>query len=130
MSDKYAWIIDTVNVAELGDDMADEVGTMGPRDMDVKLLDQKGHTFRMLDDDGIWYYRGRIVVAGGGEPWLYNSRSRGYEVEPGERHIAVVPWDEEAAFGPLSDFGAPNAGCTEIQYRIATEDGERVWATL
>jgi hypothetical protein len=64
------------------------VGTMGPRG-----YTGKGHElacrFRILDDDGIVYYEGR------------NNTS-----------------DDDNAFGPLDDFGAPNAGCTSIQYLV------------
>jgi hypothetical protein len=51
---------------------------------------KKGRAFAMYDDDGELYYRGRIWTA----------------AEPGT----------EADFGPLDDFGTPNAGCTEIRY--------------
>jgi len=56
-----------------------------------------GHKFRLLDDDGEPYYLGRFF----GDP------------------------SSEEAFAPLDDFGAPNAGCTEIQY---LNNGQ--WETL
>ncbi len=124
----YAWIIDRVNTEELGDDCADEVRTVGPWDAGPEALAElakgRGHVFRMLDDDGIWYYRGRIVVLDGERPTLYESSRRRHI-----GHIASVPWDEAEAFGPLWDFGTPNAGCTELQYRVAGPDGP-VWATV
>ncbi len=43
--------------------------------------------FRLLDDDGVVYYKG-----------VSDDR------------------DSEDAFTPLYDYGLPNAGCTEIQY--------------
>jgi hypothetical protein len=55
------------------------------------------HPFRMLDDDGNVYYHGKCSSC-----------------------------DDEHAFAPLEDFGTPNAGCTEIQYKNAK--GE--WKTL
>ena len=46
------------------------------------------YKFRMLDDDGNLYYEG------------YSNDC-----------------NSEKAFAPLDDFGMPNAGCTEIQYK-------------
>ena len=68
-------------------------GTIGPSSAtgsDVeKLRAGGGQAFRMKDDDGELYYRGRFIGAEG----------------------------TEAAFSPFDDFGTPNAGCTIIQYR-------------
>jgi hypothetical protein len=123
----YAWIIDRVNVADLGADSADEKGVRGPHNASPELLAELanggGYTFRMLDDDGIWYYRGRIAVENGARPELYTPRSG----EHGRTLIASVPWGEDEALGPLDDFGTPNAGCTELQYRITGPDGEPAW---
>ena len=55
------------------------------------------HKFRMLDDDGNLYYEG------------YSDDC-----------------DGESAFDPLDDYGTPNAGCTEIQYK----NGVGKWETL
>jgi len=46
------------------------------------------HLFRLFDDDGELYYEGLFL---------------------GDR-------ESELAFRPLDDFGAPNAGCTRIDY--------------
>ena len=54
--------------------------------------------FRMYDDD-ILYCSGRLVSAGG--------------------------WDGEEEFGPLDDFGMPNAGAVTIKYKVGA-----VWKTL
>lgn len=85
----YAWVITWVNLEILD---AKEKGTQGPRtigpDQERQLATGHGHQFRMRDDDGNELYRGRYL----GDP------------------------ASEDAFGPLWDFGGPNAGCTEIQY--------------
>jgi len=88
----YAWFIDHVE-----DDIgADEIGTIGPRHADPKLVERlvhegAGDTFRMTDDDGEVYYVGRIILD-----------------------------DNTSGFEPLDDFGMPNAGCTSIEYREKT----------
>lgn len=101
----YAWIITTDHL--FSDEglpaLQDEAGTTGPRDAPAGLLARlaggEGRTFRMYDDDGELYYTGRILTGD-------------------------VPGSEDD-FGPLADFGTPNAGCTEIRYRA----GGR-WVTL
>lgn len=74
---------------------ANAVGMVGPRT--AKLTSEEivrhpqGRRFRMRDDDGELYYEGVMVV---------------------------TPEDgDEAEFRPLSDFGAPNAGATTIEYQ-------------
>ena len=99
---RYAWVITKDNITEPGDDLPSRVGWAGPStatEDDVKLA-RVGRAFRMLDDDGIVYYHGRI--------WT--------EDEPGS----------EDDFGPLEDLGTPDAGCVTIQYR---DDGG-MWVTL
>lgn len=58
----YGWVIDQVN-PELFED--DEIGTLGPKDITAEaqelLSEQSGEKFKMFDDDGEWYYTGRIV---------------------------------------------------------------------
>ena len=71
------------------------VGTMGPRGYTGDGTELHCQ-FRMYDDDGILYYEGR------------NNTS-----------------DDDNAFGPLDDFGAPNAGCTSIRYLVKGR-----WETL
>lgn len=134
-SSAYAFIITHVNTGELGADMAAEVGTLGPRnasDAQIAALEAgEGHMFRMLDDDGVWYYRGRIVFDDDSGP--ITASAGGEYFVPGT-WLAVNLTED--GFGPLWDFGAPNAGCTEIQYRCvvpapgAFERTTRVWATL
>ncbi len=97
----YAWVITEDKINGLpGDSVPSRKGTAGPHDAPDNLLSSAqagdGRKFRMLDDDGEVYYLG--VYAGP---------------------------DDEDMFGPLWDFGAPDAGATEIQYR---EDGK--WVTL
>lgn len=122
---RYGWIIDRVNTLELGDE-SDEQGTMGPSNIPdtlaAALLRGEGHMFRMLDDDGIWYYRGRIVfTSDDGPPRL---SSRGY-VNGG-----LTDDEGELEFGPLEDFGEPNAGCVHLQYRCTDANGDLVWAAI
>jgi len=101
----YAWIIHT-------DHMGDEPhvpGTIGPRDAPDDLIARlhrgEGQPFRLYDDDGELYYSGRIV-----------SDPPTPDRSPGDD-----------AFGPLNDFGEPNAGCTEIRYRSGPKGS---WETL
>lgn len=65
-------------------------GTHGPRrsTFTAEQIKAEGREFRMLDDDGEHYYRG-------------------FYLGP----------DDESMFGPLDDFGMPNAGATSIEYR-------------
>lgn len=94
---KIGWIITRDFIAE--PDEEDAEGTYGPDSFrgDPETLKRSGRRFRLLDDDGEVYYEGR---------W------NGLE------------GDEADAFGPLHDFGGPNAGCTEMQY------WDKGWRTL
>lgn len=92
----YGWIINKDYLADqLGDDY-DDTGVMGPRNisekMEADLKAGKGYTFYMYDDDGERYYKGRAI---------WDAEDEG---------------SEEACFGPLDDFGRPNAGCTLIKW--------------
>jgi hypothetical protein len=73
-------------------DAGQRIGLVGPRAATLSHEEIKNHPdrqhFKMHDDDGEHDYSGFIVHGG---------RSDGFE--------------------PLDDFGAPNAGCTEISYR-------------
>lgn len=72
MASSYAWVVTEWNT-EVFDDMEKiddsplPFGTSvaGPRDatngMIDALLDGAGTRFTMMDDDGIWYYKGRII---------------------------------------------------------------------
>ena len=80
------------NIAE-GPERSD-VGVAGPRaatDAEVARAKKSGRAFALYDDDGTLYYRGKI--------WT------------------VAAPGTEVDFGPLWDFGAPNAGCTDIRYK-------------
>lgn len=85
---EYGWIID---VDYLADDEGSNVGVMGPRDIpshiEAGLLSGEGKVFRIIDDDGEKYYRGRYIGP-----------------------------DNEDMFGPLWDYAQPGAGATDIQY--------------
>ena len=66
------------------------VGTVGPNSatLSAEEIRKQGYHFRMYQDDGVLYYGG------------YSTTN-----------------DDESAFGPLWDFGEPNAGCTGIKYK-------------
>ena len=95
----YEWTITKDHLAA-GLGMDSEVGKVGPsratRTCAQIEHDPKARSFRMLDDDREVYYTGRIVADEG----------------------------SEGDFGPLDDFGTPNAGCTTIQYRNAQGEWE------
>lgn len=100
----YGWIIDKDHTADADDEPGtymNAVGIVGPSDIpdDLKgvLESGKGRRFRMYDDDGELYYEGRWV----GPNWACHDG----------RYLA------SSAFGPLWDFGKPNAGATEIRYQ-------------
>lgn len=63
----------------------------GPHDAtdeQIANAHEKGISFKIYDDDGELYYSGRYWELSG-----------------------------DIDFGPLDDYGAPNAGATEIHYR-------------
>lgn len=109
---KYAWIINKDHTADEtsgpeGTNM-NAVGVMGPSDAPELMCQAlegnhellEGWTafpFKMYDDDGELYYEGHYICD-----------------------------DGEPDFGPLDDFGAPNAGATEIRYKNAAGK----WETL
>ena len=74
-------------------------GIRGPRGSRATVEDitAKGQPFRMHDDDGELYYEG----------------------------VYLGP-DDESMFGPLDDFGTPNAGCTSIQFKNARGAWEKL----
>ena len=82
----YGWII-THDLIEFGLDR----GTTGPRSIPDDILERlkkgDGKKFTLHDDDGELCYKGRYIGP-----------------------------EDESMFGPLDDFGMPNAGCTEIRY--------------
>lgn len=115
MSSNYAWIITTDHLTECegheslaGEHMGEAVycdgscdkgdaGVVGPRNASeediARLRAGAGDTFRLYDDDDELYYTGRLVVSGN-----------------------LTHDDQVACFGPLDDFGTPNAGCTSIRW--------------
>lgn len=135
----YAWVITKDHLAEAerkhgGSVEDDATGTAGPRDVTPEQLDNatRGYLFRLLDDDGVLYYTGRITFDTGAPP---AARLLGEGWKPGSYCVCGgLSGDEQADFGPLWDFGTPNAGATEIQYKVLVtdEDGDpvKVWATL
>lgn len=87
----YSWIITRDHMSEPGDKY-DEAGVMGPGNTTLtaeEIITGPSIVFRMLDDDGEVMYTGTYL----GDP------------------------DSADLFGPLDDFGTPNAGCTTIQYK-------------
>lgn len=113
---KYAWIIDIDHMPDADAPVGTNCnasGMTGPSNAPAELLavlaEGKGRRFRIYDDDGELYYSGRWV----GPHWRENEGQ----------------WLPESAFGPLSDFGTPNAGATEIRYR-ANGDNTGDWQTL
>ena len=59
-----------------------------------------GYRWRIIDDDGELYYIGRT---------MFRTVKNGPQLTPDTA-------EAEDVFGPLWDFGEPNAGATEIQY--------------
>lgn len=122
----YGWVIDTDLLADPTDEPGtnlNAVGVKGPSGIDPALearLDAgEGHRFRIYDDDGELYYEGRFVSTEEVEPVAVRSPHFRLPICGG-----TMP---ETAFGPLHDFGSPNAGATDIRY-LTGRNG--VWATL
>lgn len=103
----YGWVITQDHLWDAEYDYAswNVTGVMGPRDISPEITmllnNGEGVPFKMYDDDGELYYSGRIIVP-------------------------KAEKDGELLFRPLSDFGTPNAGATEIRYQNA----EGKWETL
>jgi hypothetical protein len=97
----FAWVI-TRDVLEGRD-----VEIVGPRDVPSALVARlkagEGRAFRMRDDDGELYFEGRFIE------------------EPLHRFAL-----SEAAFAPLDGYGAPDSGCTSIEY----QDASGAWEVL
>lgn len=99
----YAWVIlkdkleDCHKTHEIGIKCsACDFGTAGPSQASQEEIAKawtSGRDFRMKDDDGNTYYYGKI--------WT-NPEDEGSETD----------------FGPLDDFGMPNAGAVTIQYKV------------
>lgn len=103
---EYAWVIDKsyieddVPIERMGVQKSEGFEEVaGPHDATPEqLADARkiGTPFAIYDDDGVLYYRGKFV---------------GYDTSPRDGYTS------EWAFGPLDDFGAPNAGAVTIKYR-------------
>lgn len=86
----YAWMITEDRISQ--GDQKTRIGTIGPRGTGLCAADfanQQTTRFRLKDDDGQTYYEG----------------------------VFVGDHTSEEAFGPLDDFGTPDAGCTRLEYR-------------
>jgi len=95
MSSNYGWIIDKDNITDGEEEAPSNLnakGMMGPSDcpFTAEEIKAKGERFRMSDDDDEIYYYGYCFHEG----------------------------DEIGVFGPLEDFGTPNAGCAHIEYKV------------
>lgn len=121
----YAWIIDTDHMpteSAAPGTYGNAIGVHGPSNAPADLLDRlkagEGVRFRLYDDDEELYYSGRLVTREGDETVTCDA-----EVLPGWR-LRLCTSDpgetDTASFGPLWDFGLPNAGCTELRYQDST----------
>lgn len=109
---EYAWVVtksyieDEIPLDDWGK-LSKGVDVSGPSwsgphnatDRQLELAAKEGIPFRMYDDDKILYYSGRCWSADG----------------VGDGSTGVLGLGEEF-FGPLEDFGTPNAGATDIKY--------------
>lgn len=102
---RYGWIItkdhlDQEHSPQGGASWSD-AGTVGPRnvptDIERRLKGGAGLHFQMFDADDELYYSGRYIGGPEGDEETSQTLS-------------------QMAFGPLDDFGEPNAGCTRIAY--------------
>lgn len=93
MNSNYGWIISRDHLSEEFSNSDSEVGVMGPSNISNEMKDAltrgEGTLFRLYDDDRELYYTGRYI---------------GDLVSDGG--------------DPLTDFGAPNAGCTYMSEYI------------
>lgn len=109
---EYAWTIDSYPVTDGFQAEPDGTVLQGPRDASDELLERlakgEGRKFRLLDDDGILYFEGRILIPGEPDP----------DAPAGDMH-----------FAPLWDLGE-GYGCVDIQYRERTERGGTAWQSL
>ena len=127
----YAWIITEDLLADEDEPEGTYLnasGVAGPSDATEEQIEKakKGFLFRMFDDDGNVYYKGRLYI----EPGNMGGNPEAVSYPEFNRPVCRWAVDEEAGFGPLNDFGMPNAGATEIQYRSNDVYGACVWATL
>jgi hypothetical protein len=112
----YGWAIDIDHQPDAnspGGTKANATGVTGPSGTPdhivAELAKGKGRKFRIVDGDGELYYEGRWIGPG----WMTDDGAR----------------LDESAFGPLADFGTPNAGATDIYY-TALANNTGPWVQL
>ena len=121
MTRKSAWIIDTDHLFDASDGSEDDAGQTGPSDAPDDLIDRlrlkskPGQTFRLYDDDGELYYTGRVLFSG---------------TDDKGQPVTIETADEADAFGPLDDFGRPNAGAVDLRYFGTDRAGRKGWLSL
>lgn len=111
----YGWIVDEDHLsgpkAEHPDETLDGTGVMGPQDIEedlqARLKAGEGVKFRLLDDDGDLYYTGRLVRREGEDFELREYPDYKYP-------LVACTGEEHEWFGPLWDYGTPNAGAVTI----------------
>ncbi|SCG15555.1 hypothetical protein GA0070610_1789 [Micromonospora echinofusca] len=107
----YAWVITRDRDHELHGTWESEVGTAGPRQATEAMIERartEGRRWRVLDGGDI----DASAIADGKD---VDAAERGVVYE-GLIWTNGEPGGDED-FGPLRDFGEPNYGCVEIQYR-------------
>jgi hypothetical protein len=117
----YAWIITKDYIPEEDAPTGGYLnapGLIGPSDATAEQISAlqagQGYRFRIKDDDGETYYDGRIVLAADIDPGEVLHKLFPANYGQPERWLCTsIP---EEGFGPLNDFGAPNAGAVSILY--------------
>ena len=111
----YAWIITEDHISDPSDvpgmGARTRIGLEGPSDAPEELLVRlrrgEGYKFRMRDDDRNLYYAGRFL----------------------DINVADEAGGENA-FGPLDDFGTPDAGAVTIEYWEPYNGAHGKWSIL
>jgi len=67
-------------------------GRESKEEIERALKSSNAMKFRMFDDDHELYYSGKMISKNGSSPF-----------------------ESEDIFGPLDDYGMPNAGCTQLE---------------
>jgi hypothetical protein len=99
MKPTYGWIVTKDFIED--ESKCIEVDVIGPRGCPFtkEELISKGTPFKLFDDDGNLYYEG-FVIADANAP--------------------------ESIFGPLDDYGGPNAGCVDMKVLNSNKEWEFV----